>query len=900
MIKKITNNAVAAIAVLSLINPLTAQDNMRLGTASVVDRSGITNLPSFIKLAPSHELKQEAFIDWAVYAFNLPAGATFKPYKVEKDELGYTHVRHQQYVNNYPVEGTQVITHSRNGHITMVNGDYYQNFSSNLSAALTEKDALQKALDKVAAKSYMWENAALSAFRGHDYTPKGELVVVHKKGADYSANNMRLAYKFNIYAEVPLYRANVFVDAATGEILDEQNLICTADVVGSAVTKYSGTVTMTCNNAGSNYTLQETGRGNGIVTKNLSNGTNYGSATSFTNATSSWTSTGNNQAATDAHWGAEMTYDYYMQVHNRNSIDDNGYALNSFVHYSTNFVNAFWDGTEMTYGDGNTSQGFTIMTALDVCGHEITHGLVSATANLGSGEAGALNEGFADIFGTTIEAFARPSQHDWIMGKDIMPSGTGIRNMSNPNQLQQPDTYQGTYWDASGEVHTNDGPAIYWYYLLCQGGTGTNDNGNAYNVTGLTMAKARLIAFRGLTVYFTSTTNYANARNYTIQAATDIYGACSTELQSTANAWYAVGVGAQYTSTGAVAGYSVGSIPTCGLPVAVTFNNTSTNSSSYAWDFGDGGTSTATTPTHSYAAAGTYTVTLVATGCGGASTNTYTSTVNITAGGGTALPLVEGFESSTSIPTGWTLNNPNSDAAWQISTTVAKTGTHSMGFNNCDGDGSTDMTGRIDKIYTKTYNFSSIASASMSFDLAYAVLTYSGTTYNDKLAISVSTDCGTTWTQVYNKTGSALATAPTYTSIASCWVPTSAQWRNEVIDLSAYAGQQSVMLSFENTSAWGTWIYIDNINITGTTGITNNEQGGFMIYPNPAHDNLTIKSAKNINSINVMDVLGKTVIQADPRNERSAEVDISTLPEGVYFVKVIAGDSQKLIKVVKQ
>ena len=83
----------------------------------------------------------------------------------------------------------------------------------------------------------MWENEAMERMTGHDYTPKGELVMVHKKGADYSATNMRLAYKFNIYAEVPLYRANVFVDANTGEILDTQNLICTADVVGSAVTK---------------------------------------------------------------------------------------------------------------------------------------------------------------------------------------------------------------------------------------------------------------------------------------------------------------------------------------------------------------------------------------------------------------------------------------------------------------------------------------------------------------------------------------------------------------------------------------------------------------------------------------------------------------------------------------
>jgi bacillolysin len=98
------------------------------------------------------------------------------------------------------------------------------------------------------------------------------------------------------------------------------------------------------------------------------------------------------------------------------------------MHYSNNYVNAFWDGTRMTYGDGQVSQGFLIMTALDVCGHEISHGLTSFTSQLGgsgTSEADALNEGNSDIFGTTIEVFARPNQHDWIMGADITCNSSG-------------------------------------------------------------------------------------------------------------------------------------------------------------------------------------------------------------------------------------------------------------------------------------------------------------------------------------------------------------------------------------------------------------------------------------------------------------------------------------------
>ncbi|HXB38944.1 MAG TPA: M4 family metallopeptidase [Bacteroidia bacterium] len=904
---KTTNTFAAFLVASSMVTCAVAQEGQRLAGATVVDHSHYTNLPNFIKLNANQQMAKESFVNWAVYALNVPDNSTFKAYETFTDELGYTHTRYKQYVNGYPVEGTQVISHMKEGKVTMVNGDYYRNFSSNSSATLTEMGALQYGLNKVNAKKYMWENGEFENAKkqitnnpNFTFYPKGELVYVHKKDADYSANNMRLAYKFNIYAEVPLYRANVFVDANTGEILDEHNLICTADVVGTGVTKYSGTVPMTSDNTSGPFRLREAGRGNGIETYNLNNSTTY-TNTDFTNGSSTWNLPGNNQAAADAHWGAEMTYDYYKNVHSRNSIDGAGFKLLSYVHYSNNYVNAFWNGSEMTYGDGDVTQGFTIMTALDVCGHEITHGLTNFTAGLGgtgSGEPGQLNEGFSDIFGTTIEWYSRPTQHDWLMGADITPGG--IRDMSNPKNLGQPNCYHGTNWDNTGEVHNDNGPCIFWYYLLCQGGSATNDQGNAYNVTGQTMAKARLIAFRGLTVYFTPSTAYANARTYTEQAATDIYGSCSAELTATSEAWYAVGVGGVPTSGSPTAAFSTGSIPTCGLPVSVTFNNTSSGAQSYAWTFGDGGTSTTASPTYNYTVAGTFTVTLVATGCGGGSTNTYTQTVTISAGGGAVLPLVEGFESSTTLPVGWTLWNPDNDAAWQISTTVAKTGTHCIGFNNCNGDGNTDMTGRRDRFITNTYSFTGMSSAAMTFDVAYALLTYSSVPYPDSLVIYSSTNCGTTWNQIYSKGGSVLATAPGYTNTATCWSPTAAQWRNDNINLSSVLGQGNVQFAFENRSRWGTWVYIDNINISGTTGISINNAGGMMIYPNPAHNNLTVQADQNIGSIQVIDMLGKSVLRQQPAGEKTVQVDISSLPAGIYFVKVSAGDAQKLIKLVKE
>ena len=299
---------------------------------------------------------------------------------------------------------------------------------------------------------------------------------------------------------------------------------------------------------------------------------NYGSAIDFTNTTSTWTNTGNDQAATDAHWGAEMTYDYYLNEHNRNSINNAGFKLLSYVHYTVGYTNAFWDGNRMTYGDGDGNI-FKIFTGLDVCGHEITHGLTANTAGLNySNESGALNEAFSDIFGQSIENYSRPNQWSWKIGEDITSGGIGLRDMSNPTAFSNPDTYGGNNYFTgtadNGGVHTNSGVANYWYYLLVSGGSGTNDVPNAYSVSGIGFTDAAKIAFRALTVYFTPTTNYANARLLTIQAAKDIFGDCSNQVIQTTRAWYAVGVGTNYAN-GLVANFYSNITNFCSSPAVV-------------------------------------------------------------------------------------------------------------------------------------------------------------------------------------------------------------------------------------------------------------------------------------------------------------------------------------------
>lgn len=244
---------------------------------------------------------------------------------------------------------------------------------------------------------------------------------------------------------------------------------------------------------------------------------------------------------------------------------------------------------------------------------------------------------------------------------------------------------------------------------------------------------------------------------------------------------------------------------------SVTFTNTSSGiPTSYSWTFTGGtpGTSTATNPTITYNTIGTYAVSLTATNASGSNTLTQPNYITVVSATGSALPLSEGFTSATFVPTNWTLINPDlSTTTWARSSTVGYTPTtgNSMMFDNYTYDDS----GNNDEVRTPKLNFSGLSSAQMTFDVAYAP--YDAANY-DGLEILVSTDCGLTYTSVYLKSNTTLATAAATTA---SFVPTAAQWRTETINLNAYIGQSGVTIAIRNIAGYGNNLYVDNINISG-------------------------------------------------------------------------------------
>lgn len=477
--------------------------------------------------------------------FNTGADDELVSIGVETDNLGFVHEKFQQFYKKIKVEGAVYSVHSKNNLIQSLSGEFKGISSLNVTPSLAAAQALDKALSHVNAKLYAWEASVSKGYPGYA-KPTGELVIYG--GGEAEQVEPRLAWKFDIYAADPLYRAWIYVDAQDGKILFENHRIHQTNAPSNGTTLYNGPRNFTADFTGTQYRLRQTSSGNGIETYSLNNGTNYAAATDITSSTSSFTT---DPTANQAHWGAEQTYDYFKLKHSRNSYDNAGAVIKSYVHYSTNYVNAFWDGSKMTYGDGDVAQGYKALVSLDICGHEISHAVTEKTAALVySNESGALNESFSDIFGESIENYAK-SSNDWLMSCDIGATGCGaFRSMANPNLYGDPDTYKGNNWYAgtadNGGVHQNSGVQNKWFYVLTVGESGTNDLGSAYSVTGIGIEKAAKIAYRNLTVYLSASSGYAQARAGAIQAAIDLFGAGSLEVIATTNAWFAVGVGCNY------------------------------------------------------------------------------------------------------------------------------------------------------------------------------------------------------------------------------------------------------------------------------------------------------------------------------------------------------------------
>ena len=751
---------------------------------------------------------------------------SFVPKKSTSDEAGYTHQRFQQFYNGIKVEFGTLITHTKGGNIVSVNGELYNAEGLNLNATFSNSAAFDKALTFVNAQTYLWEDKA-SADAMNYSKPSGELVVfpLINKG------EVRLAYKFDIYAKAPISRDEIFVDANTGEILytnpiikhathliseyeieqnakkfekialNKKNALFTPFVAGSAATRYSGTRAIeTTQTSPTSFILDEAtrGNGNGVVTYNCQKTDTY-PTTNFVDNDNNWiehNNTNKDNAALDAHWGAEKTYDFWKEIFGRNSFDDAGAKIKSYVHYDNTpatiagYSNAFWNGSVMTYGDGSTRP----FTALDVCGHEIGHAVCSYTADLAyQNQSGAMNEALSDIWGTCIEIYGRNGNLNatadtaspgtsalWKIGEDLSSTGNSLRSMSYPTTKGNPDTYKGTNWSTTADdgnctpsstndhcgVHNNSGVLNHWFYLLTIGKTNwTNNAAPTRNTTttGIGMAKSSQITYYAERDYLTSNATYMDMRNATTAVAKNTFGCGSTEHLAVMNCWYAVNVGVRYTDLDLNLSSITGdSNVACGASHSISFileNQGSPSISSATITYSiDGGAqvpvtwtgsalSACSNPSQNYTitfgtlSRGTHTVVVTTTLAGDTNTSNNSKTTFVTANDAGTTNVTNTFNAASDVLVSIDANG-KTNSVWQRGAVNKTLLTNAVAGSNVYA---TKLTGNYPDATTsylvsQCYDLSGLSNQSVSFDMGFDL-----ESNWDIIYFEYSTDSGSTW-----------------------------------------------------------------------------------------------------------------------------------------------------------
>ncbi len=526
----------------------------------------------------------------------------FEIKSVETDELGQTHVRLQQKFGNIPVWGSELIVHERNGKIDEVNGFYFP--TPELTSSSTDPSVLNttaKVSQSTAESSVQADlsiktnfsilnTEALKMIGGAQF--RSELVIFHvndKKNAE------KLAWHISAYPNV-LHKYEYFVDAQTNQIIDSYTSSC--DLLGhihkneinpsKSITHIdkeepSNNVTVptilpvmdgaTTANAtdllnqtrvvntyqvGNTYYLMDASRnmfksatstmpGNpvGVIQTFDNRNTDDGPAYFITSGNNSWSAS---TKGVSAHYNAGKAFDYFRTTHLRNSINGKGGNISSYINVTDQSVqmdNAYWNGEAMFYGNGKDFFA-SLPKALDVAGHEISHGVIQNTANLRyQGESGALNESFADIFGAMID------RDDWKMGEDVIidrtsfPTGA-LRDLSNPynggtkvgDPSYQPKFYSERYTGSqdNGGVHINSGITNYAFYLFANNASVGKD-------------KAEKIYYRALVTYLVASSKFIDLRAAVEQSCKDLYPSDATILAAAQNAFTQVGIGSGGNTT---------------------------------------------------------------------------------------------------------------------------------------------------------------------------------------------------------------------------------------------------------------------------------------------------------------------------------------------------------------
>ncbi|OPJ60750.1 M4 family metallopeptidase [Clostridium oryzae] len=455
--------------------------------------------------------------------------------KSQKDDTGDTFVKFAQVINGVKVENSSINVHfDKDGSVASINGNTTstEKVESLGNKLITENDAVN-----IAEKQFNYETLK--------YAPKVEKVILNNKGKNYEV------YKVNIFYISPtIGNYDVYIEVNSGKVIKiENNIHYDGMTTGTGIDVLGNSVNLNLNLSLNLYQMKDFSRSEdetkGIYTFSLNHRTS-GRGTLVSSFTNAFTQE-RQKPSVSAHYNAGKVLDFYKNLFDRNSLDDKGMEVDSYTSYDYKFNNAFWDGSEMVYGDGDGKQFTYLSGDLSIVAHEMTHGVIQNTANLSSdNQQGALNESMADVFGVLISTYTKYNvasggnwefnSADWVVGDKVYTpgiSGDALRSLADPKLYDQPDnmshydnepdTEEGDY----GGVHENCGITNKAAYLIAK---------------NIGMEKTARIYYRALTAYLDAYSDFEDARNCLVQAAQDLYGEGSNEVDIINSAFNSVGI----------------------------------------------------------------------------------------------------------------------------------------------------------------------------------------------------------------------------------------------------------------------------------------------------------------------------------------------------------------------
>ena len=553
-------------------------------TSRLVATASLAGLAAFVVLArPSAQALGDAFstagrpqaitaigadvTDWGRRVAALERQGDLRLVSSREDTMveGRVHDRYDQYVGGVRVVGGQVLQQRSADGVVSIFGQLYPTSSESAVPTLSLESAFAKA-------------AAILGREPMTGAPS-ELVWLPRD------NGLRLCWMVHGFTRRDAVR--LFLDAKTGEEVARHSVIRRQQsAVGTGTGVFSDRKKMSASGSGSTFQAEDRLRpplirtfdlkGNLQRAFNILNGAPTSASDVATDSDNAWT----DGAVVDAHTYLGYTYDYYFKKFDRRGIDNQNLPIQAMTHpvlrsdvinhlddddvIGLFVLNAFWCGVcgpggrgMMVFGDGLPPGVFNIdvnyfSAAIDIVGHELTHGVVSYTSDLDFGnEPGALNEAFADMMGIGVEfMFQQPGtgvmRADYTMGEDLVPSPVPgfVRSASDPQRFGNPDHYSRRYVgpDDDGGVHINSTIGSHAYFLAIEGGTNRTSGQTVTGVGAANREQIERIFYRGFTQFLPSNATFSMARQATLRAASDLYGGSSQPYRAVEQAWNAVGV----------------------------------------------------------------------------------------------------------------------------------------------------------------------------------------------------------------------------------------------------------------------------------------------------------------------------------------------------------------------